>query len=117
AGHGVGGERDNRDGLRQGRGLEPTGGLPAIEDGETHVHKDDVRGLGGGHINPLPSLDGDEGLIAFALEIAPQALPTILVVLYEKPRGPWRENGSCREVGRPIVADLLPCASPAIDAA
>src|SRR5262249_25779333 len=60
--HGVGGQRNHRDAPRPQLGLELPGRLPAVEARETHVHQDEVRGLGTGHVYSLPTINGEEGL-------------------------------------------------------
>src|SRR5829696_5640523 len=81
AGEGVGGDRDDRDVLQRRIGLDPPGGLVAVEHRELDVHQDQVRlvldrhGEAGGAVMRL------QELVADAVDEVADDLPVVLGVL------------------------------------
>src|SRR6266436_8879984 len=85
--HGVRGERDHRDRPRLRGRLDLSGGLPAVQSREAHVHQDERGRLRAGHRHSLLAVDRDGDLIAAPDETAGEHVPVHLVVLDEQDLG------------------------------
>src|SRR5512144_2398745 len=82
--HRMGGERDDGN-LTGGRiALENPCRLPPVEDGQAHVHQNEVRGVAARERDPLLSLHRHDDLVAAADETAREHVAVHLVVLDEE---------------------------------
>ena len=80
AGHGVRRQRDDRDRLRCRIGFDLPGRFPAVEHRQAHVHENQVRGHGLGHLDALAAVHRHDDLVTLALETARQHVAVHLVV-------------------------------------
>jgi hypothetical protein len=76
----VRGESDHRNRGGPGGRFDTSSGLPAIDQGEAHVHQDQVGLLGLGHRDALLTVHRNGGLEAFAGEAPREHIAIHLVV-------------------------------------
>src|SRR5918911_3171857 len=79
--HGVRRQGDDRNRARLRRRLELPGRLPAVQDGQAHVHQDQVGCLGAGEVHPLLPVNGDDNLVAAPLQPTREHVAVHLIVL------------------------------------
>jgi DNA-binding response OmpR family regulator len=85
--HGVGGERHHRNGARRLVALQGAGGLPAVHDGQAHVHEDQVGRLAAGLLHALGAIDRDGDLVAPLLQATRQHVAVHLLVFHQQDPG------------------------------
>ena len=81
AGHGVRGERDDRDGAGIRARLQGAGGGPAVEDRKVHVEEDHIRLSGPRLTHARLPIMGQDHFIASTLQASGQEVPNLLMIL------------------------------------